>query len=391
MSLNSRICAYIDLDAVNENFDRMSANLKDKTPIAAVIKADGYGHGAIPIGKILEERQDVWGYAVATAEEGEALREAGLKKPIMLLGYVFPENYERLFNNDLRACVFSYETAKALSDMAVLRGQTLTIHIAVDTGMSRIGYGVTTEAADEVAAVSKLPHLVIEGIFTHFARADELSDAPADKQLAAFLRFVEMVSERGVDVPLVHAGNSAAILKLPQAHLSMVRAGITLYGMSPSQEVPRTLLNLKPVMSLVSHISYVKTLEAGCAVSYGGTYVTERETKVATIPVGYADGYPRGLSNKGQVLIHGQRVPIIGRVCMDQFMVDVTSVDDEVAIGDEVVLLGTQGQETITAEELGNLSGRFNYELTCDINKRVPRLYRYHGEIIGQVDYFPRK
>lgn len=387
MNTNKRLCAYIDLDAVEHNFDCMKAALHEGTLMTAVIKADGYGHGAVPIGKMLETREDIWGYAVATAEEGAALRHAGLKKPILLLGYVFPENHDILIQHDLRACLFTYEDARVLSENAAAAGKTVTVHIAVDTGMSRIGFPVTEAAAETVQAIAALKNLVIEGVFTHFARADETDPAPARAQLDAFLTFVGYLKARGLDVPLIHAGNSASIMTLPEANLSMVRTGITLYGLSPSEAVPRTCLGLEPVMSLVSHISYVKDLPAGQAVSYGGTFVADRPLRLATIPAGYADGYPRMLSNKADVLIRGQRAPVVGRICMDQFMVDVTGIPEAEA-GDEVVLLGRQGEAVITAEELGELSGRFNYELTCDINKRVPRIYRRHGKSTEQVDYF---
>ena len=388
---NRRIYARIDLDRIEENMDRMHGNLKEGCLMAAVIKADGYGHGAVPIGRMLEDKPYVWGYAVATCEEAESLKKAGLTKPVMLLGYTFPEVYPAIIANQIRACVFDEETAQLLSREAVAQNRQAYIHIAVDTGMSRIGFPTDKDrrsaSVESIMRIASLPGLVTEGLFTHFARADEDSDDPALDQLRPFTAFSDELKEKGVHFALVHAANSAAILKFGAAHLDMARAGIALYGLSPSEEVGIDRLGLKPAMSLISHLSYVKDLPSGVPVSYGGTYVTERPMRIATIPAGYADGYPRLLSNKGCVLIHGKRARILGRICMDQFMVDVTEIPGAKR-GDEAVLLGSQGGEHLSAEELGSLSGRFNYELACDISKRVPRVYVRHGEIVGQVDYF---
>ena len=387
MKAYSRVRADIDLSAIEENFDKMHANLLPGTRMAAVIKADGYGHGAAPIGEMLEKKEYIWGYCVAAPEEALSLRHAGLKKPIMLLGYAFPEAHEAMIENDIRACLFTYEDAVVLSENAAKAGKDIKVHIKIDTGMSRIGFPVSEESVQAIKKLLALPHIKAEGIFTHFARADETDPAPAFVQLTIFQTMVEWLMGEGVTFPIVHCSNSAALLRLKEANLSMVRAGISLYGLSPSEEVPHTLLDLRPAMSLIAHISHVKEVPEGTAVSYGGTYVTKRTTRIATIPVGYADGYPRLLSNKGAVLIGGKRAPILGRVCMDQFMVDITEIPG-VQKGDQAVLLGRQGDEAITAEEIGALSGRFNYELVCDITKRVPRNYIYGGEIIRQVDYF---
>lgn len=253
--------------------------------------------------------------------------------------------------------------------------------------MSRIGYQVEKENAGEIAQISKLPHIIMEGIFTHFARADEKDKTGAHKQLELFQKMISMCKEEGVIFHHAHCSNSAGIIDLPEANMDIVRAGITLYGLWPSDEVQKDRLPMHPLMELKSHVSYVKTLPAGREISYGGTYTTTRETKVATIPVGYGDGYPRTLSNKGSVLIQGKRVPILGRVCMDQFMVDVTDVPD-VVVGTEVTLLGRDGDEIITAEEIGDLSGRFNYEFVCCLGKRIPRIYFENNKEVEQKDYF---
>ncbi len=370
----SRVLAEISLDAVTHNLDVMRERLGDRPKICAVVKANAYGHGAVPIARHIEAREDLWGFAVATAEEGEELYDAGIRKPILILGYVFPESYPIVLRCNLRACIFDMESAKALSDLATRCGRKAYIHIALDTGMSRIGFQVTEENALAVQATSTYPGIEIEGLFSHFARCDEKRMSPAIGQLVRYEHFEQFLDELGVKIPIHHLCNSAGIMRFPEAKRDMVRAGITLYGLYPSDDVAVEMTELRSVMRITSHISFLKTLPAGRRISYGGTFRTERNTRVATIPVGYADGYPRLLSNKGEVLIRGKRAPILGRVCMDQFMVDVSEIP-EACRGDEVVLLGEQGRERITAEELGQLSGRFNYELVCNFSGRVPRRY----------------
>lgn len=370
-----RVYAAIDLAAVRYNMESMHRNLAPDTKIAAVIKTDAYGHGALRIAEAIEDLPYLWGYAVATADEAYALVADGRKKPILILGISFAEQFERIVREEIRPAVCSIETAEELSAVAVRLGKTCRIHIKIDTGMNRIGFPADEKSAETIAQISALPNITIEGIFTHFARADEPSKEPAYRQLALFQRITAALEARGVDIPLKHCSNSAGIVEIPDANLDMVRAGITLYGLWPSEEVSRDIIDLKPVMSLKSHISFLKTLKPGEAVSYGGTYVTRTERRIATIPVGYGDGYARGLSNRGEVLIRGRRAPICGRVCMDQFMADVTDIP-EVKVGDPVTLLGTDGAERITMEELGRLSGRFNYEFACLITPRVPRIYK---------------
>lgn len=369
-----RVYAGIDLKALRINMESMHRNLKEGTKMAAVIKADAYGHGALEVSEAIEDLPYLWGYAVATVDEALTLIRAGRKKPILILGISFPDQYEDIVSNDIRPAVCEYGTAKALSDIAVKKNKTCHIHIKIDTGMSRIGFQVTEENADIIAQIAALPNICIEGIFTHFAQADETDKTPAMNQLSLFRKMIAMVEKRGVEIKMHHCSNSAGIVEIKDANMDMVRAGITLYGLWPSDEVSKDIIDLKPVMSLKSHISYLKTLEKGRKISYGGTYATPSERRIATIPVGYADGYCRGLSNKGYVLIHGKKAPICGRVCMDQFMVDVTDIP-EAEEGDEVTLLGKDGGLTITMEELGELSGRFNYEFACLITPRVPRVY----------------
>ncbi len=369
MRQNSRVYAAIHLDAAEENFRQMKQNLKPGVKMIAVIKTDGYGHGAVPIARLAEPYEYIWGFAVATAQEAFALRKEGIAKPILILGYTFEEDYEEMARLQIRPAIFQYHTAVRFAEAAKRAGTTGKIHIALDTGMSRIGYADTEESAAEIQKIAALDAIEIEGMFTHFARADEADKTSARAQLARYEAFVKKVEEAGISIPLKHCSNSAGILEMPEANLDAVRAGISIYGIYPSEEVKRDKVVLRPVMELKSHIVYVKTIKAGVPVSYGGTFVTEKETRVATIPVGYGDGYPRSLSNKGWVLIHGKKAPILGRICMDQFMVDVSEIPQAKEL-DEVTLMG----EGLSVETLAELSGRFPYEFVCDIGKRVPRV-----------------
>ena len=340
----------------------------------AVVKTNGYGHGAMRISREVEDLPYLWGYAVATVDEAEELIADGRTKPILILGITFPDKFEAIVDEEIRPAISEFAAAKALSEVAVSKEKMCSIHIAVDTGMSRIGFQVTEESADIIAQIAALPNINIEGIFTHFARADELSKEPAYAQMALFQEMIDMLEERGVKIPLHHCSNSAGIVEIPEANMNLVRAGITMYGLWPSEEVRKDIIDIHPVMSLKSHIVFIKDLEAGRQISYGGIYVTDKKRRIATIPVGYGDGYARSLSNKGYVLIHGKKAPICGRVCMDQFMVDVTDIP-EAKEGDRVTLVGRDHDACITLEELGELSGRFNYEFACLITPRVPRVY----------------
>ena len=381
-----RVYAAVDLSAVLHNMERMHEMISPQTGMFGVIKADGYGHGAVPIGRELEKLPYVSGYATATAEEASALRRAGLSKPILILGYTFPYCYEELILEEIRPAVFRKDAVEALNACAGRLQKKALVHVKVDTGMSRIGISPDEEGLSFMEWLSGLSHIEVEGIFTHFARADETDKTAAFSQLARFTAFVGEAERRmGKQIPFQHCSNSAAILTLPQANLSLVRAGIALYGLSPSEEVAREHFSLRPALSLKSHLVYVKEIEAGTPVSYGGTFVAGERMRIATVPVGYGDGYPRSLSGKGFVLIRGKRAPIVGRVCMDQFMVDVSGIP-EAAEGDEVTLIGVDGGEEITMEELGGLSGRFNYELSCDFGKRIPRVYFKDGKIVCTTD-----
>ena len=358
----NRVKAVISLDAVEHNFHEMRKNIAQDTKMIAVVKANAYGHGAVQIAHLIQNYDYIWGFATATAEEALALRKAGVMKPILILGIVFDEYYPELVRNHIRPAVCEYEEARKLSAEAVSQGETVHIHIALDTGMTRIGFADIPESVEEIRKIAALPNLEIEGMFTHFARADEYDRSPAMVQLERYQEFSGRVAEAGVEIPLHHCSNSAGIIRVPEANLSIVRAGITIYGIYPSAQVETDIVRLDPVMELKSHVTYVKDVEPGTAISYGGTFAADRKLRVATVPVGYADGYPRQLSNKGWVLIHGQKAPILGRICMDQFMVDVTDIPD-VCKGDEVTLIGRDGDEFIS----------------MDISTRVPRIYIKDG------------
>ena len=383
-----RVCAVIDLDAVCHNMEQMHNNLSDGTQMIGVIKADGYGHGAVQIGRELEKMDFVFGYAVATAEEAMILRRVGLQKPILILGYTFPYCYEDLIRYNIRPTVFREDTIDELSECACSMCKSVKVHVKVDTGMTRVGIRPDD---DGIAFVDKVLHtegIEIEGMFTHFARADEKDKSSAKEQLRKFQDFMTRVEqELNYTIPIKHCSNSAGIVELPEANMDLVRAGIALYGLWPSEQVSRDIVSLQPVLSLKSHIVYIKEVGGGVPISYGGTYVTPKKMRVATIPVGYGDGYPRRLSGKGYVLIRGRRAPILGRVCMDQFMISVEDIP-EAAEGDEVTLIGRDGALEITMEQLGDLSGRFNYELACDLGKRIPRVYMKNGKITATKDYY---
>lgn len=387
MASYSRVRADIDLDAFAHNLNEIERVIDPNTKVIAVIKTDGYGHGAIPLARMMEPRDDIWGYAVATVEEGLALRRNGMKKPILILGYTFPEQFPEIVSHELIPAVFSYDTAELFSEEACRQEKNLKIHIKLDTGMSRIGFQVCQESADEIARIAELPNIVIEGIFTHFAKADETDKDFTKRQAESYQRMIQWLKDRKIEIPIHHISNSAGIVDLPEYNLNLVRAGIILYGLWPSDEVCKENIDLRPLLSLKSHLVHVKTLEAGRSISYGGTFRTNTEKRIATVPVGYGDGYPRSLSNKGYVLIRGKRAPICGRVCMDQFMVDVTDIP-EAKPGDEVTLIGTDGTDQIAMEELGELSGRFNYEFACDLGKRIPRVYYRDGRIVDEWNYF---
>ena len=378
-----RTQAKIDLDAVEYNYNNTRAKLPQGCKLLGVIKADAYGHGAVELARFLENKCDFFG--VACIEEAVELKKAGIKTPILILGYVAPAFYDLVVKYDIRIPVFSYNTAKALSDEAVKQGKTVPFHFCIDTGMSRIGFQVNEESADVCKQICTLPNIEAEGLFSHFATADETDLTKALAQREKYKAFVEMLENRGIQIPIKHLNNSAGIMNFDE-YFDMCRMGIILYGLYPSEEVDKSLLDIKPVMSWLTHISHIKTLEAGREVSYGGTFKTTEPRVIATIPVGYADGYPRCLSNKGRVIINGQYAPIVGRVCMDQFMVDVTDVDGA-ELDSIVTLVGKDGDAELSMEEVSNAAYSFNYELPCRVARRVPRTYYKDGKFIKATNY----
>lgn len=384
----NRVYAAINLDAICHNVRAMKNNIKKDTMLCGVIKADGYGHGAVPIARAIETM--VWGYSVATIDEAINLREHQLEKPILVLGYTPVCRMEDAVRYNIRSTIFQYEKAVNLSKQAVLQGKTARLHIKIDTGMSRIGVPADYEAIKLIKEIKQLPGVEIEGIFTHMATADSADKSAAKEQIRKFKWLIGVLEKEGINIPIKHCSNSAGIIDLEEANIDMVRAGISLYGLYPSEDVDKSRVALQPALELKSHVIYIKTVPAGTAVGYGGTFITDKPTKIATIPVGYGDGYPRPLSNKGYVIIRDKKVPIIGRVCMDQFMVDVTGIDN-VEEDDEVILVGRSEHEVISVEELAALAGTFNYEFVCDLGKRIPRVYYQGGQIVGKKDYFHDK
>jgi len=371
----------IDLDAIHANFDAIQS--KAGVPVMAVVKADAYGHGAIQVARLLQDKCAFFG--VSSMLEAMELRKAGLHNPILILGNTPVSAFETAVREQIRPTIYRYEDAAFLSQAAIKLGMTASFHFAVDTGMSRIGFQVTDDDADLCARIAALPGLQAEGIFSHFATADCADLSRSRRQQELFDIFCAMLTARGLEIPIRHLNNSAGLMNFDR-HYDMVRSGIVTYGMYPSSEVDPELLELKPALQWLSRVTHVKTLPAGREISYGGTYTTHKETVVATLPVGYADGYRRNLSGKYHVLIRGQRAPILGRICMDQMMVDVTDIPG-VSPGDRVTLVGTDGAETITMEAISAAADSFNYEFVCGISRRVPRVYTSSGKTVHSVHY----
>lgn len=380
-----RVYAEINLDAIVKNVDNLMALTKENTGALAVVKADGYGHGDVAVAKAVAQK--VTGYAVATLDEAVNLRENGVKKPILVLGYVDPYEFDILVSHEITATVFDVETAQLLADAARVQKKQAHCHIKVDTGMRRIGLQPDENGIAIVKQITALKELSADGIFTHFAASDETDKTSAEHQFKLFTDFTGRLEKEGIHFTYRHCANSAAVIDMPQVDLDMVRLGIAMYGMYPSDEVKKEKVELFPALDLKSHITMVKEIPAGEKVSYGGTFTTTRTTKLATVSVGYGDGYPRALSSKGYVLVRGQKAPIVGRVCMDQMMVDVTDIEN-VTRADIVTLIGKDGDAEITVEEIAALAGTFNYEFVCDLGKRIPRSYYLNGEYIGTHDCF---
>lgn len=376
-----RSAVVVDLDTVRENFLAVKEKVGENTAVMAVIKADAYGHGAVETARELERLCDFYG--VADIDEAMQLRIAGFKKAILILGRTDPYYSDVIIKYDIRPTISCVSDAIKLNEEGERQNKKAKIHIALDTGMSRIGF--QADEISQIVEISKLPFIEIEGVFSHFAAADDVDPTRAMAQKELFDRLVSEIEKEGIQIPVRHMNNSAGIINLEEKY-DMVRAGIVIYGLYPSHEIDKSLLKVKPAMRWVAKISHIKTLPAGREISYGGTYVTTKQTRVATVPVGYADGYPRCLSNEGEVLVKGKRAPIIGRICMDQFMIDVTDIDG-VELGSEVTLVGCDGDECLSMEEVSERSYSFNYELPCRISRRVPRIYFKKGKEVVSLHY----
>ena len=375
MLSTERVSAVVNLGNIKHNIEEAAKRIPENTGIMAVIKADGYGHGAVAVARTLADMKCVWGYAVATIDEAMEIVHIGCDKPILILGYVAPSMYGLAVANDIRIPVFDLHSAAKINAVAAQLGKKCKVHIKVDTGMGRIGIAPNDRGLEFVEQTSLMGNLEIEGIFTHFARADEKDKSSAMKQAELFASFLKKLEEKGINIPLKHCANSAVIMDMPDLHFDIVRSGIITYGLLPSADVDAGALSLKPAMEIRSSVIFIKDVPEGTSISYGGTYVTDKPCRIATVSIGYADGFPRSLSNKGVVLIRGKRYKVVGRVCMDQLMVDV-EMNDDIEVGDIVTIVGRDGDEEISMDEFAELSGRINYEAVCDIGKRVPRVYR---------------
>ncbi len=367
-----RVYAEINLDNIRDNIINLKKLVKKDARAMAIIKADGYGHGANEIADHIADVTDAYG--VAMIDEALNLREHGIDKMILILGYTPESCLERVVLNDVSQTVYDHETAVLLSEYAIKHNKKARVHIKLDTGMGRIGFPCNEKGIEEIVKIAGLEGIILEGCFSHFSKADETDLTYTRKQFERYMYMINELEKRGITFEVKHICNSAAAMQFPEASLDMVRYGIALYGLYPSEDVDKNIVELKPAMSLRSVISFVKTVEDGTLISYGGTYKADGARKIATIPVGYADGYPRAQSGIGKVIINGCYAPITGRVCMDQMMVDVTDIPD-VKKGDKVTLVGTDGNCNISVEEVADSSSSFNYEFVCGISKRVPRVY----------------
>lgn len=383
--MNKRTWAEVDLDAIAHNMREIRKITDPKSQIMAVVKADGYGHGFMEVTKtLLENGADR--LAVAIPEEGKQLRKRGINVPVLLLSATMEDDIEEIIDLDLTTNVFSYEFAEVISRAAEKKRKTANIHIKLDTGMSRIGFVISddnSEVIEEIIKISKLPYINIEGLFSHFSTSDEADDSYTRLQFKRFMSVADALEEKGLHIPIKHICNSAGIMMYPEMHLDMVRPGVILYGMYPSDEVDKSKLNLIPAMTLKSRITYVKEVEEGRGVSYGKEYITDRKTKIATVPVGYADGYLRRIAQHGEMIVKGVKVPIIGRICMDQCMIDVTDVHN-IERGDEAIIFGREG---ITVDDVAKWCGTINYEVSCMISKRIPRIYTKDGKAVKVLNY----
>ena len=375
----------IDLNQLATNMHTLRTLVGSDIAIAAVVKANAYGHGAVDIAPVLLDN-GADALAVSFIDEGIELRRSGSSSPILLLGYTDPDQFDAIIEWNLQPTIYSVQSARLLAARAAAQGKEVSIHIAIDSGMNRVGFSTTEESIEQISTITSLPSIRLEGIFTHFASADESDQSYSIHQYERFQSVIDALEQRGIRPRLRHAANSAATIGFEISRLDMVRLGIVLYGDYPSSIFSAEQVDLNPVMTLKCLITHIHTIEPGETVSYGRTFTAQRTTQVATLPVGYADGYLRSLSNKAEVLVHGHRAPVIGTICMDQMMIDITDIDD-VSIGDEVVLIGSQGDDRITTAELASHASTIPYELLCALADRVPRVYLRDGQIAKIVNY----
>jgi alanine racemase len=382
----NRAWAEVDLDAIAHNVREIRRITNKKSEIMGVVKADAYGHGVMEVVRTILENGATC-LAVSMLDEAIQLRKNGIDVPILILSYTDPVRVAEIIEYRVTQAVFSHDLAKALSDEAVRQKKNVKIHIKIDTGMTRVGFMPGYSAIKNVVEISKLPRLIVEGLFTHFASADEKDKSYTYMQFERFMGICSELNRIGVYIPIKHVANSAAIIEFPEMHLNMVRPGIIQYGMYPSDEVDSNKIDLKPAMTLKANVILIKEVEKNTSISYGRVFTTNRESKIATIPIGYADGYTRLLTGKGQVLINGEMAPVVGKICMDQCMVDVTDLKGDVSVGDEVVLFGGQGDKEIRVEDIARSIGTINYEIVCIIGKRIPRVYLKNGRIQNVLNY----
>ncbi|MGV8983933.1 alanine racemase [Clostridium sp.] len=378
------VWAEVDLDKLAHNMREIRRVSKSEN-IIAVVKADAYGHGAIDVAPVLLQN-GANSLAVAVISEAVELRRSGIECPIMILGFTPPNLIDNLLKYNIEQAVYSYEFAKELSKMAQKKNKMAKIHIVLDTGMGRIGYIPNEDSVEEVYNISKLPNIIVEGMFCHFSSADEKDKTYTYDQVKKYDEFYEKLKAKKVNINIRHMANSAAIIDLPETHYEAVRPGIIIYGYYPSEEVSKDKIDLKPVMTLKTNIVHIKILPPGEYVSYGRKFQTERESVIATLPVGYADGYTRLLFEKGKVILRGSFAPVIGKICMDQCMVDVTDIKG-VKVGDEVILIGEDGKNKFTADTVAELIGTINYEIVCMVGKRVPRVYIKDDKVVKIRNY----
>lgn len=382
----NRAWAEIDLDAIAHNVCEITKLIGHNVEMMGVVKADAYGHGVREVVRTLLDN-GVTQLAVSMLDEAIQIRNMGINVPILILSYTDPSRAEEIVANDVMQTVFSTDLAMAISNAAVKLGKTAKVHVKIDTGMTRIGFRPGHDAVNSIKEISSMPGISVEGMFTHFASADESEREYTNMQFERYMSVCNELLKEGIDIPVKHVCNSGGIMQYPEMYLNMVRPGIILYGLYPSSEVDRSKLKLKPAMTLKANVILVKDVEPNTCISYGRTFRTSRKSRIATIPIGYADGYTRILSNKGKVLINGEFAPIVGRICMDQCMVDVTDLNREVHVGDEVVLFGCQGNESISVDEVASQIGTINYETICVIGKRIPRVYLKDGKICSVLNY----